>query len=308
MRVDEKHFDDPLDFLNFLSSWNSGLSGYAFRGHSKEKYELLPSILREENRYLIHSLTWRKAKASSFVPSDYELTQIQSEYVLLRDFYRTADRHGLKVPESEYLRRFLAGRFDITFMLNHKKGDKWIPFYLQETAALAQHYGLPTRLLDWTYDPYIAAYFALKGATDLNGKIVIWCLNTITIANEVNLNNDFPLKLITPPYFSNTNLSAQKGVFTHIESELHPEILFGNNPLVDRRPLNQFINDLPPESLSTSQPLLLKITLPVHHAENAYSLLEEHGYGDARIYPGYGGVVKQVMNQKLISQSLRQTK
>lgn len=50
-----------------------------------------------------------------------------------------------------------------------------------EALAFAQHYSLPTRLLDWSRSPYIAAFFAFDGCgKDIfpaDRNVAVWCLN-----------------------------------------------------------------------------------------------------------------------------------
>jgi catechol 2,3-dioxygenase-like lactoylglutathione lyase family enzyme len=49
--------------------------------------------------------------------------------------------------------------------------------------ALMQHYGAPTRLLDWTASPYVAAYFAIESGDDTDG--LIWVLNDWALGDRM---------------------------------------------------------------------------------------------------------------------------
>jgi len=92
--------------------------------------------------------------------------------------------------------------------------------------ALMQDHGAPTRLLDFTWSPYVAAFFALHNATE---EAVIWACNPFEIsrmkdAREMDpeqpgnfrkyfLPGRHPIVWMGEPYAMNRRLIAQSGTF-----------------------------------------------------------------------------------------------
>jgi len=90
--------------------------------------------------------------------------------------------------------------------------DEW------EWLSLAQHHGLPTRLLDWTRNPLVALYFAVAEAS--NGDAAVFAFRSTGYV-QLDRNPD-PFKVakvarVIPSHVS-TRIAVQSGLFT-----VHPQ-------------------------------------------------------------------------------------
>lgn len=270
------NFHDLMDIIQGKGEYCDIRNDYIFRGVDNKDYDLIPSSLRENseiNDYInknfkfnklysldkaikegiikqkdqFNEVKWIiptvnkngeiiKGKGYSVITSDDELQFKRELYVLLK-FLDYSDRNGLKISADYKVRENIHNYF-------HFKTTYWPRMEFMGIISLAQHYGLPTKVLDWTYDYKVGLYFALTDIIDPEKEDsdgILWAFNY-----KLFENNPFEDKLFfnrlhfyRPKYDNNPNLRAQRGLFSFIIDNVHNQ---------DRRSLEEIIiNELKSE-------------------------------------------------------------
>lgn len=309
--IKTKRYKSAKEFLNDISytgkMYQNLKDGFVFRGHQSGSYKLVPSVLRHK---FVQSV--EDDKNVHFDLTGSEFIQKNVEYLELRKFFEICDKNGLRLPQIDRFRHALFNNLDIiSFFLN---GDDWLPKDLQELAALAQHYGMETRLLDWTNSIDTAIYFAVHKEPKMTEEeiadkdseyVAIWALNIPTVTFGV----DSPLRVIRPPYFGNPNLAAQKGLFTFwnvpgiklpltAENKDNNEAMFEMfKRMTNRTPLNELIEE-EFKKQGVKEVVMWKLLIPRKDRKELYEYIRKRNVNAASLFPGYEGAVRCINEDK----------
>jgi len=228
-----------------------GRSGtWLFRGQADSSWRLVPTLLRQEPSGRFVNLP------EGFTPEQFETHIASSCGSVLRTESTLPDR---LVLNEDFVLAFL------------------------------QHYGVPTRLSDWTRDPLIALYFAASGALRLqrlgprllSGKLAVFAMASIYLGmGEAGLRNK--LHLVSPA--GNANLAAQRGL--HVRHDWAEPDLLANT--IDRP-----VSDPAANVSARIETRLIRLDLDWNYTLDALMLLERVGISAATLFPSEYGLARR---------------
>ena len=195
-----------------------------------------------------------------------------------------------------------------------------IPAWLE----IAQHFGVPTRLLDFTENPLVALYFSCIGSP--REDATVWILNEPVYNKKIFLEGPLVLTIkskhmvskivsdeivyqdyqvqhynnpdyiqwpwIYKPHYHEERMNLQSSIF----------MIWGS----DRRPLTEFVstNEFMTEETVTNQAngLICNIIIPANRKHELLNQLNLCGINEKFIYPGMDGIGRYI-NQKYSSRN-----
>lgn len=201
-----------------------------------------------------------------------------------------------------------------------------------EWLALMQHYGSPTRMLDFSHSPFVALFMAIDGAS--YDKSSVWAINKTVLQTKMfeyfradfntNISHGDQLKdytykranetvgqrmrtkifdndlFLIEPHYTNERLNRQQGLFV-VPANIQSSFKSNLEPyLTETESLKKKINELIEYSNSASgirsqsDITLLKINIPKHLNLEITRLLKQMNITSETMYPGIEGLARSM--------------
>lgn len=166
--------------------------------------------------------------------------------------------------------------------------------------SLAKHHGLPTRLLDWTYSPYVAMHFATHDFRHFDEDATIWCVDyrktnellpdplcRLAAREDVNI---FTTELLS-------GVARSLGDFDGLAKK-NDFVVFFEPPSLDERIVNQFALFSLPSSptlrlaqlLESREGTFRRIIIPAGLKWEIRDKLDQANITERVLFPGLDGL------------------
>ena len=138
-----------------------------------------------------------------------------------------------------------------------------------ECLALAQHHGLATRLLDWSFNPLVATYYACCESPESDGAVYFYD-PILFVKENVPSIEDAPTGCAFIPRAITPRILSQKGIFT-----VH-------NPPNDTIPVGA-------HSVSKGEDNQVRLIIPKAMKPELMQILDDYGVNRVALFPDLDG-------------------